>query len=61
MGNLWNLILTINSVFLVCACVFLVYSIGILAIDFDWKQFLLALTAVIVLIGTEMIFSALCH
>lgn len=61
MGKFWNLILTINSVLLVCASVFLVYSIGILAIDFDWKQFLLALTAVVVLIGTEMVFSALCH
>lgn len=61
MGRFWNLVLTINSVLLVCASIFLVYSVGMLALEFDWKQFVFAFTAVCVLIGTEMVFSALCH
>ena len=61
MGRLWNLVLTVNSAFLVCASVFLIYSLGMLVIMFDWKQFVFALTVFVILIATEMVFAALCH
>ena len=61
MTNFWNTILAVNSVLLVGTSVFLVYSFGMMIIAFEWKRFLLALTIFVVLIGTEMVFNALCH
>ena len=60
-ASFWNTILAVNSVLLVGASVFLVYSFGMMIIAFEWKRFLLALTIFVVLIGTEMVFNALCH
>ena len=61
MTNFWNTILAVNSILLVGTSVFLVYSFGMMIIAFEWKRFLLALTIFVVLIGTEMVFNALCH
>ena len=61
MASFWNTILAVNSVLLVGASVFLVYSFGMMIIAFEWKRFVLALTIFVVLIGTEMVFNALCH
>ena len=61
MARFWNLVLTFNSVLLVCTGVFLVYSFGMMIIAFEWKRFVLTLTVFLVLVAMEMVFTALLH
>ena len=61
MKYFWDTVLFINSGLLICASIFLVYSLGMLVISFEWQRFLLALTILVVLIGTEMVFAGMLH
>ncbi|HCM43670.1 MAG: hypothetical protein UY59_C0012G0010 [Candidatus Kaiserbacteria bacterium GW2011_GWA1_50_28] len=61
MKYFWDTVLFINSSLLVITSVFFVYSLGMLIIAFEWQRFVLALTILVVLIGTEMVFAGMLH
>ncbi len=57
----WNLLLTVNSAILVCSSTFLVYSIGMLILEGNWRIFLLTLVVWVIGILAEMVLAALSH
>lgn len=61
MGNFWNAVLTVNSVLLVGASVFLVYSFGMLFIAFEWQRFVVAVVTFIVLVAIELAIAGVLH
>jgi len=61
MKYFWDTVLFVNSCLLALTSVFLVYSLGMLIIAFEWQRFVLALTILVVLIGTEMVFAGMLH
>ncbi len=61
MGNFWNLVLTINSVLLAAATVFLVYSTGMMLIFLEWQRFVVAVVTFIVLVGIELAIAGVLH
>lgn len=56
---MWNILITINSVFFCIASVFFIYSIGAALILGEWKQLLLAFLVLVFLGITEVVLAAL--
>ena len=56
---MWNILITINSVFVCVTSVFFIYSIGAGIILGEWKQLLLALLLLVFFCITEVILAAL--
>ena len=56
---MWNIIMVINSVFLVIVTTFFIYSIGAGIILGEWKQLLLAFLLFVFLCITQVVIAAL--
>jgi len=56
---MWNMLITINSVFLSFASIFLIYSIGAALIRGEWKLLLLAFLLFVFVGITEIVLAAL--
>lgn len=56
---MWQIILTVNSVFIVLSSVFFIYSIGAAMILGEWKQLLVAFLVLAFLLLTELVISAI--
>lgn len=56
---MWDALLNVNSVLLIIASVFLVYTLGEGVLLWTWKPFLIALLVTLFLFATEIILGAL--
>lgn len=61
MANFWNAVLTVNSILLTGAAIFLVYSFGMMVIALEWKRFLVAVATFVVLVATELAIATVLH
>jgi len=55
----WNVVLTINSFVWFISLIFLTYSFGMLFVNLDWKQFLLAILIFASVSLTEIVLAGL--
>lgn len=56
---MWQILLTINSAFLVFSTVFLIYAAGAAIILGEWRQLLVAFLVELFLLAIELVISAI--